>query len=172
MSDTTPVKKPTTPVKKKSGSKKLDEKKLNMIFLGILIVGAIIFTIIILRTPSKTKKYYKVFGTQISSTIEVNEDKKDITIIVDVNGTKIEQKGSLDYLNKDSEYTYYEATLEPRSDSGDSDSNTESKPEIVQIKVNDKILVLAYDSGEVLEYSSNKDVLKATEETTETSEDD
>lgn len=127
-----------------SSNKKVNEQRLTYIFFGILIVGLIIFTIILFM--QKPRKYVATFGDDVTTTIELNEEK--IQIKVAVGGTKITQNGSLvalmDGEDEVGKFTIYEATLEPMTD--------EEEEEVVQVKVYDDYLILAYDTGETVTY--------------------
>ena len=126
----------------KKSSKKLDEKKLTYIFFGVMAVGLIVFTIILFLHNRVDKTYVASFGDSITTTIELTDE--EINMLVNVNGTEITQHGSLSLLEQTDEYSIYEATLEPLSE--------EDEPEVVQIKVYEDSLILAYESGEVIEY--------------------
>ncbi len=128
--------------KPKKSSKKLDEKKLTYIFFGIMAAGLIVFTIILFLHNKAGKTYVASFGDSITTTIELTDE--EINMLVSVNGTEINQHGSLSLLEQTDEYSIYEATLEPLSE--------EDEPEVVQIKVYEDSLILAYESGEVIEY--------------------
>lgn len=126
---------------KKKSSKKMDEKKLTYIFFGILIVGIIIVTVFVYMNGSK-KKYIKNFGENITTTIELTET--DMNMIVQVGETEITQHGTLTLLEQTEEYTIYEVILEPLTE--------EEEPETVQMKVYEDSLLLAYETGEIIEY--------------------
>lgn len=133
--------------KKKSSGKK-DDKKLSYIFFGLLIVGIIVVTIFCYLKFS-SKKYTKTFGDNITTTIEITEENS-MLMTVKVGGTEIKQKGTLVYITDGEDesagkYKIYEATLEPLTE--------EEEVETVQLKVYDKTLILAYTSGETVEYT-------------------
>ena len=140
---------PTDKKPKKKGSlfssnKKVNEQRLTYIFFGILIVGLIIFTIILFI--QKPRKYVATFDDNITTTIELNEER--IQINVAIGGTEITQNGSLvalmDGEDEVGKFTIYAATLEPMTD--------EEEEEVVQVKVYDDYLILAYDTGETVTY--------------------
>ena len=113
-----------------------------LIVFGILIVCLIVFTILLLKP--KPIKYTTTFGDNITSTITIVDKKINMDVVVNEK-TKVTQSGTLTLLDsgKDddgSEWTIYEATLTKET-------------EIVQIKVYDKTLILAYDSGETVIYN-------------------
>lgn len=140
---------------KKPGKLKADEKKMTYIFFGILVVIIIAVSVIIL-IPKNTKRYVATFGSDIVTTIEIKEKEKQIRMLVKIKDNEpIEQKGTLVFLtsaeDKDDptkSYTIYEATFEPL--------DSEEDPEVVQIKVFENSLLLAYDSGEIIEYEVKK----------------
>ena len=115
-----------------------------LIVFGILIVCLIVFTILLLKP--KPIKYTTTFGDNITSTITIIDKKINMDVVVNEK-TKVTQSGTLTLLDsgKDedgSEWTIYEATL-----------TKDKETEIVQIKVYDKTLILAYDSGETVIYN-------------------
>ena len=126
-----------------SSNTKVNEQRLTYIFFGILIVGLIIFTIILFM--QKPRKYVATFD-DVTTTIELNEER--IQIIVAIGGTEITQNGSLvalmDGEDEVGKFTIYDATLEPMTD--------EEEEEVVQVKVYDDYLILAYDTGETVTY--------------------
>ena len=119
----------------------MDEKKLTYIFFGILIVGIIIVTVFVYMNGGK-KKYVKNFGDNITTTIELTET--DMNMVVQVGDTEITQHGTLTLLEQTEEYTIYEVVLEPLTE--------EEEPETVQMKVYEESLLLAYETGEIVEY--------------------
>ena len=127
-----------------SSNTKVNEQRLTYIFFGILIVGLIIFTIILFM--QKPRKYVATFDDDVTTTIELNEER--IQIIVAIGGTEITQNGSLvalmDGEDEVGKFTIYDATLEPMTD--------EEEEEVVQVKVYDDYLILAYDTGETVTY--------------------
>ncbi len=127
-----------------SSNTKVNEQRLTYIFFGILIVGLIIFTIILFM--QKPRKYVATFDDDVITTIELNEER--IQIIVAIGGTEITQNGSLvalmDGEDEVGKFTIYDATLEPMTD--------EEEEEVVQVKVYDDYLILAYDTGETVTY--------------------
>lgn len=127
-----------------SSNKKVNEQRLTYIFFGILIVGLIIFTIILFM--QKPRKYVATFDDNVTTTIELNEE--NIQIKVAVGDTKITQSGTLVALmdgdDDVGEFTIYEATLEPMTE--------EEEEEVVQVKVYDDYIILAYDTGETVTY--------------------
>jgi len=128
---------------KKSSGKKMDEKKLTYIFFGILIVGIIIVTVFVyMNGGAGKKKYVKDFGENITTTIELTET--DMNMTVQVGETEITQHGTLTLLEQNEEYTIYEVVLEPLTE--------EEEPETVQMKVYEDSLLLAYETGEIVEY--------------------
>ena len=130
--------------KKKTTSGKKSNNKSTYIIFGILVVILIVFTIILLKP--KTVKYAANFGENITTTIELNAEK--INMNVKVGSTEVKQSGKLVELKKGEDdagkWVIYEATLDPKTE--------KDKPEVVQIKVYDKSLILAYDSGETVTY--------------------
>ena len=141
-----------TKKKPSSGKKKLDDKKLSYIFFGLLIAGIIIATVVIVLKNTHAK-YTASFGENITTTIELNTDQEEIKMVVKIGATEVTQKGKIQFLDKGEDegedgkkkWTIYEATLEPLTE--------DEEPEVVQIKVYDKSLILAYDSGETVEYT-------------------
>lgn len=140
------------PAIKSTGKKKVDDKKLSYIFFGILVVAIIGFSILLLLP--KSPKYVKNFGDDIVTTIEIKEKDETIRMLVKIKDNDvIEQKGTLTFIadgksqdaeGKEVAYKIYEASFEPL--------DSDEEPEVVQIKVYEKSLILAYDSGEIIEY--------------------
>ena len=132
--------------KKKAPSKKLNNKNLSYVFFGILIIGIIAVTVFV-YLKQNNRKYTKSFGENITTTIQLSEDK--INMIVKVGATEVKQQGTIKELDSGKDevgkWTIYEATLEPLTE--------DEEAEVVQIKVYDKSLILAYDSGETVEYT-------------------
>ena len=141
-----------TKKKPSSGKKKLDDKKLSYIFFGLLIAGIIIVTVVLVLKNTHAK-YTASFGENITTTIELNTEQEEIKMVVKIGATEVTQKGKIQFLDKGEDededgkkkWTIYEATLEPLTE--------DEEAEVVQIKVYDKSLILAYDSGETVEYT-------------------
>lgn len=135
--------KPTSTVTKvnadtaKQPSFKLSEKNANMIFIGILILGCIIFTFIVFANNSKSTKYKAVFNEDIYSVITIKKDK--CTLDVTVKDETITEKAELDLIDDgDGQgYKIYQAKF---------------NDEVVQIKLVDDQLIMAYESGEIIIY--------------------
>lgn len=109
-----------------------DDKKANIAFLAVLLVGLIIFTVIMFYR-SKPRTFEARFSDQIYSEIELSSNK--MTLTVTVNDSTITQTGKLQAVQKDDGYKIYQVEFED---------------EVVQIMVSDGQLVMAYASGEAL----------------------
>jgi hypothetical protein len=128
--------KPTKPKKSKSKSNiKLD--KGTIIFFAVLIIALIGFTILVLVQELKTT-YVVDFGEEINSTVEINEDRTKIDLIVNVQGAETKQHGTLTLI-EDNEY---KAELKVGEDT----------TETVTIIIEENQLKLMYDDGTEIIY--------------------
>ena len=133
-----------TKPKKKKRNGKLDIP--TIIFFGLLVVGLIVLTIIILKKPS-SKIYSKKYGDNIETLVEVYKNG-DIDLSVSVDGDRTLQQGtykSIDDSSNDGYNGEYEATFE--------EINTTIK---VKMVIKDDTLTLTYDDGTTIDFKERK----------------
>lgn len=133
-----------TKPKKKKRNGKLDIP--TIIFFGLLVVGLIVLTIIILKKPS-SKIYSKKYGDNIETLVEVYKNG-DIDLSVSVDGDRTLQQGtykSIDDSSNDGYNGEYEATFE--------ENNTTIK---VKMVIKDDTLTLTYDDGTTIDFKERK----------------
>lgn len=133
-----------TKTKKSRSKSKIDIP--TTIFFGVLIVGLIVLTIIILRKPS-SKIYSKKYGDNIETLVEVYKDG-DIDIAVQIDDDRTLQQGkykSVDDSKNDGYDGEYEATF------------TENGEEIkVKMVIKGDTLTLTYDDGSTIDFKERK----------------
>lgn len=120
---------------KKPSNIKLD--KGTIIFFAVLIVALIGFTILVLVQELKTT-YVVDFGEEINSTVEINEDRTKIDLIVNVQGAETKQHGTLTLI-EDNEY---KAELKVGEDT----------TETITVIIEENQLKLMYDDGTEIIY--------------------
>lgn len=128
-------KKTTKPKKKKND--KID--KSSLIFFGIMIVGLIILTVILLTRPSSV--IYSVnYGDDFVVHAEIFSNNS-IDIAVDVNDDRVIQSGMIKEITDDDIEGNYEVLFNETDELG---NTTET---IVQMLIVDDTLTLTYDDG-------------------------
>ena len=133
----------TKPKKKKRNSK-LDIP--TIIFFGVLIVGLIVLTVILLKKPS-SKIYSKTYGDNIETLVEVYKNG-DVDLSVSIDGDRTLQQGTYKSIDDSSNDEYngeYEATFE--------ENNTTIK---VKMVIKDDTLTLTYDDGTTIDFKERK----------------
>ena len=114
----------------------IDDRLTNIIVFVVLAIGLIIFTFVMTHTWRKTYTYDARFSDEIVSEIKISDD--DMTLSVTVKDTTTSQKGDMKLIQKDDEgYKYYQVEFEDT---------------VVQIRIKDDELVLAYPSGEAVKF--------------------
>lgn len=114
----------------------IDDRLTNIIVFVVLALGLIIFTFVMTNTWRKTYTYEARFSDEIVSEIKISDD--DMTLSVTVKDTTTSQKGDMKLIQKDDEgYKYYQVEFEDT---------------VVQIRIKDDELVLAYPSGEAVKF--------------------
>lgn len=114
----------------------IDDRLTNIIVFVVLAIGLIIFTFVMTNTWRKTYTYEAKFSDEIVSEIKISDD--DMTLSVTVKDTTTSQKGDMKLIQKDDEgYKYYQVEFEDT---------------VVQIRIKDDELVLAYPSGEAVKF--------------------
>ena len=114
----------------------IDDRLTNIIVFVVLAIGLIIFTFVMTNTWRKTYTYEAKFSDEIVSEIKISDD--DLTLSVTVKDTTTSQKGDMKLIQKDDEgYKYYQVEFEDT---------------VVQIRIKDDELVLAYPSGEAVKF--------------------
>ena len=114
----------------------IDDRLTNIIVFIVLAIGLIIFTFVMTNTWRKTYTYEAKFSDEIVSEIKISDD--DLTLSVTVKDTTTSQKGDMKLIQKDDEgYKYYQVEFEDT---------------VVQIRIKDDELVLAYPSGEAVKF--------------------
>lgn len=114
----------------------IDDRLTNIIVFVVLAIGLIIFTFVMTNTWRKTYTYEARFSDEIVSEIKISDD--DMTLSVTVKDTTTSQKGDMKLIQKDDEgYKYYQVEFEDT---------------VVQIRIKDDELVLAYPSGEAVKF--------------------
>lgn len=114
----------------------IDDRLTNIIVFVVLAIGLIIFTFVMTNTWRKTYTYEARFSDEIVSEIKISDD--NMTLSVTVKDTTTSQKGDMKLIQKDDEgYKYYQVEFEDT---------------VVQIRIKDDELVLAYPSGEAVKF--------------------
>lgn len=114
----------------------IDDRLTNIIVFVVLAIGLIIFTFVMTNTWRKTYTYEAKFSDEIVSEIKISDD--NMTLSVTVKDTTTSQKGDMKLIQKDDEgYKYYQVEFEDT---------------VVQIRIKDDELVLAYPSGEAVKF--------------------
>ena len=116
------------------------------IFFGVLVVGMIILTIIILKKPS-SKIYSKSYGDDIEALVEVYKNG-DIDLAISMKDDQTLQQGKYKSVDDSSKDTYdgeYEVTF--------NENGVDIK---VKMIIKDDKLTLTYDDGTSIDFKEKK----------------
>lgn len=132
--------------KKKKKGKKSKVDIPTIIFFSLLIVGAIVLTVMLLKKPN-SKLYSKSYGDNIEILVEVyNNGEVDMAVSVD--GERTLQQGKYKAIGEEPKDTYngeYEVTFKEK--------NQEVK---VNMVIKDSVLTLTYEDNTSIEFKERK----------------